>query len=283
MKNYILKLSSGTTYKLYDGATLVSDANLTTLFTTAGSAYFSFDFNEGTPSATDELTITNSSDTAVITNTGLTDAIAENKNYKGTWSANATAFDTFSVLGGVAMDESQISNLMGKIKTGPVFEFSDTDISTYGNGSRFQAHKMPFGTLKYTGPSQKTIIISNSGYQTLAADTYLYKYHDSVNPSYWYMFCYNSYRNIVIGRGYNNGVYNNQIVLSPPLNVLTSTSTEEALAANQGKVLNDKIGGDLSNLTTTDKSSLINAINELNTKLGTIETTLNTINNGSGA
>lgn len=44
---------------------------------------------------------------------------------------------------------------------------------------------------------------------------------------------------------------------------LTSTSTTSALSANQGKALNDKIGGDLSNLTTTDKTSLINAINEV--------------------
>lgn len=117
MKSYTLKLTSGTTYKLYDGTTLVSDADLTTLFATAGSAYVSFGFNGGTPTATDELTITNSSDTAVITNTGLTDAIEENKNYKATWSANATAFDSLEALGGVAMDESQLSNLMGKIKS----------------------------------------------------------------------------------------------------------------------------------------------------------------------
>ena len=44
---------------------------------------------------------------------------------------------------------------------------------------------------------------------------------------------------------------------------LTSTEYRDALSANQGKVLNDKIGGDLSNLTTTDKTSLINAINEV--------------------
>lgn len=44
---------------------------------------------------------------------------------------------------------------------------------------------------------------------------------------------------------------------------LTSTTTNQPLSANQGKVLNDKIGGDLSNLTTTDKTSLINAINEV--------------------
>ena len=54
-------------------------------------------------------------------------------------------------------------------------------------------------------------------------------------------------------------------------NVLTSTSTIAALSANQGKVLNDKIGGNLSNLTTTDKTSLINAINELTARVATLE------------
>lgn len=48
---------------------------------------------------------------------------------------------------------------------------------------------------------------------------------------------------------------------------LTSTSAKHVLSANQGKVLNDKIGGDLSNLATTDKSSLIAAINELAARL----------------
>lgn len=47
------------------------------------------------------------------------------------------------------------------------------------------------------------------------------------------------------------------------VNSLTSTYTGVPLSAYQGKVLNDKIGGDLSNLTTTDKTSLINAINEV--------------------
>ena len=48
-----------------------------------------------------------------------------------------------------------------------------------------------------------------------------------------------------------------------PITNLTSTSNQDYLSAYQGKVLNDKIGGDLSNLTTTDKTSIINAINEV--------------------
>lgn len=56
---------------------------------------------------------------------------------------------------------------------------------------------------------------------------------------------------------------NSLLTYSDILDNLISTSTADALSANQGKVLNDKIGGDLSNLTTTDKTSLINAINEV--------------------
>lgn len=41
--------------------------------------------------------------------------------------------------------------------------------------------------------------------------------------------------------------------------------------------------GVLSTLTTTDKSSAVAAINELNAKLGDIEAALNTLNNGGGA
>ena len=44
--------------------------------------------------------------------------------------------------------------------------------------------------------------------------------------------------------------------------LLTSTSRINGLSANQGRVLNNLIG-DLSNLNTSEKSSLVNAINEL--------------------
>lgn len=62
----------------------------------------------------------------------------------------------------------------------------------------------------------------------------------------------------------NNGQMRNDIAFVPGVfNGLTSTSTTFSLSAAQGKVLNDKIGGDLSGLNTTDKTSLINAINEV--------------------
>ena len=64
------------------------------------------------------------------------------------------------------------------------------------------------------------------------------------------------------------------------INDLVTTEQGHPLDARQGKVLNDKIGGDLSNLTTTDKSSLIGAINELVSDIGDIDTALQSILNG---
>lgn len=55
------------------------------------------------------------------------------------------------------------------------------------------------------------------------------------------------------------------------VNNLNSTYANWVLSANQGKVLNDKIGGNLSRLTTTDKTSLIDAINELVTRVAALE------------
>lgn len=115
MTTYTLKLISGVNYNLYEGTTLVSDSDLATLFGSAGEAYFVFDFNSGTPTNTTDLIIVDSNSQAVITNTGLS-GIAEDVNFKGEWSASATAFDSFVKLGGVAMDEAQLSDLMGKIK-----------------------------------------------------------------------------------------------------------------------------------------------------------------------
>ena len=46
------------------------------------------------------------------------------------------------------------------------------------------------------------------------------------------------------------------------INSLTDTSTNKPLSANQGKVLKDQIGS-LTDLDTTDKTNLVNAINEI--------------------
>ena len=56
------------------------------------------------------------------------------------------------------------------------------------------------------------------------------------------------------------------------VNSLTSTEVRSPLSANQGRILNERIG-DLSTLTATDKTSAVAAINEVNTKaVGTTET-----------
>lgn len=61
----------------------------------------------------------------------------------------------------------------------------------------------------------------------------------------------------------NNGaVYFDKNIISDVVNNLTSTSTSIPLSANQGKVLNEKIG-DLPALNTTTKISVVAAINEV--------------------
>lgn len=59
----------------------------------------------------------------------------------------------------------------------------------------------------------------------------------------------------------STAAYQTLLTSSNIVNNLTSTSTTSALSANQGKVLKDLIG-DLTNLTTTDKTNLVAAINE---------------------
>ena len=59
-----------------------------------------------------------------------------------------------------------------------------------------------------------------------------------------------------------NELFDDKVNTSDIVDNLTSTDTDKPLSANQGKVLKDEIG-DLTNLDTTDKTSVINAVNEL--------------------
>lgn len=127
MEQYTLKLTSGTSYRLYQGSTLVTDSDLTALFSTAGSAYFNFDFNGGTPSATNTAVIVDSNGVTIVT---ITATILDSANYKGVWGDSATTFTSFDSLSGKSLDESQLSFLMGEIKESPVV---GTDISTVIN------------------------------------------------------------------------------------------------------------------------------------------------------
>ena len=71
----------------------------------------------------------------------------------------------------------------------------------------------------------------------------------------------NVWTKLNLARAY--GSYNSDILLASDIqNKLTSTESRQVLSAYQGKVLNDKIG-DLSELNTTDKTSIVAAINEI--------------------
>lgn len=261
MKQYILKLktTSTTNYALYDGTTALTDAQLTTLFTTAGSAYFTFDFDSLTPSATNAITIVDSSDTAVVTNTNLTDTIVETKDFKGTWSASATAFDTFVALSGVAMDEAQLSDLMGKIKeakeirtvTFSSLRLNMWDKTTYPDG---------IYRMEYTGSGYATISLSSGG-DGIAVQTI----GNTSNKGGSYVLLgtvgYYGYRYMIgvstrrsgegaygeSGLGCINAIYSENGNATYKrfdgiaINSLTSTATAAPLSANQGRVLNDKI------------------------------------------
>lgn len=113
MEQYTLKLSQGTSYKLYEGTTLMPDAELEALFASNGSAYFVFDFDGSTPSSTTTVQIVDSTDEVIVEKTGV--SISEDRNYKGTWSG-ATTFDSFEVLSGKSLDEYQVKFLMSEIK-----------------------------------------------------------------------------------------------------------------------------------------------------------------------
>ena len=126
----------------------------------------------------------------------------------------------------------------------------DRGIYTWGSGVVVRAGKAS-GTLD----EQSVAVVENPG--------------GANNRKIWVMNDGSSYFSGIpsLFRGYtiaSNGnelsmrgaVMNEQIV-----NNLTSTSTANALSANQGRVLKGLIG-DLTNLTTTDKTNLVAAINE---------------------
>lgn len=113
MEQYTLKLSQGTSYKLYEGTTLMPDAELEALFASNGSAYFVFDFDGSTPSSTTTVQIVDSTDEMIIEKTSVN--VRDDRNYKGTWSGTTT-FDSFEVLSGKSLDEYQVKFLMSEIK-----------------------------------------------------------------------------------------------------------------------------------------------------------------------
>lgn len=135
------------------------------------------------------------------------------------------------------------------------------------------------------GESIKMYYNNDSSGTTATARFWILKDSDNrvvvVSPSGDYIFLTSINANgSSVGAAYQNSAV---LTAHQVVNSLTSTSAYSPLSAAQGKILNDKIGGNLSNLTTTDKTSLINAINELNTNLGAVNTALQTLLNGTGA
>lgn len=290
MENYILKLNSGTEYKLYKGTTLVSDSDLTTLFGTAGEMYLSFDFNSGTPSDLTTLTITNSSDVAVISNSNLTDAIAEGKNYKATWSNSATTFDTFEELEGKALDESQLSFLMGKIKNAggmKPFYLTQTDNSPATLENAFYEVLFPADVTTqqvryiYDGTylHPKVGFRSNMGYKLFMLKTgqtlmFFGDWDMAMNLSGGAQIYSGGWSSILVIPNYSR--QNSGFLLTAPSGIPSASQrfyNIVPLSAAQGKVLADSIGT-LSSLTTTAKTSAVAAINEVNGKAAGISETL---------
>lgn len=288
MKIYTLKLktASTTNYSLYDGTTLVSDADLTTLFATEGEAYFTIDLNSLTPTNLTSLTIVNSSDTAVMTNTGLT--LVDGKNFKGEWGNSATSFTSFTQLSAYGLDESQLSALVskmgeGKIKTYEVSTSVDTninlseymsqgEIAMFHCSSNSRIHRIGLGsdTNRYIAWAT-----SRSNYACVLW-VYPWPLIFTINQNgAREMYFLDTVTYPFSSKGY-------LMEKSDIADNLSTNDDKKALSAKQGRNLNNNIG-DLSTLTTTAKTSTVAAINELVGSIGDISTALQTLTSGTGA
>ena len=267
MTTYTLKLVSGVNYNLYNGATLVSDSDLATLFGSAGSAFFVFDFNSGTPTNTTSLTIVNSNSQAVITTTGLS-GIAENTNFNGDWSASATAFDTFVKSPAAVLDEAQMSDLMGKIKGSGGIPTN----ATFWGASYDAVNNKVTGDLSYTKNNSTIKIVD-----TASSYPYFGSSHGAVlgNPNYTMVDVSESngsgrlklwsQNSSILVRGSSFDFYAQTKIT----NVKNPTNAQDAATKNYV----DTNVGDLTTLTTTAKTSAVAAINEVNAKVLTTYST----------
>ena len=257
MKTYILKLktTSTTNYNLYDGTTLVSDSDLATLFGSAGSAYFTFDFNEGTPTNTTSLTILNSQDTAVMTNTGL-EGIAEDRNFKGVWADSATAFTSFTLLKGVAMDEAELTTLVGMAKNAGGIKTLTTADYNYPTSSPTSVALwlLPVGAYKIPNGVSAMAAVGNpvsSGKDAIAYVNTKTSNRVEITTD-------------IAGYGWATGATTaagallEVTIIYGVLDELTSSNRKQPLSANQGRVLNNKIVGttETATITTTDWTAL---------------------------
>lgn len=282
MKTYTLKLrtNNGHTYATYDGETQLSDSDLTTLFGSAGEAYFVFDYGTYTPDTTTGFHVVNSQGNIVMVDT--TTSIAEGKNFKGEWDGSGSRFNSFAQLSAYGLDESQLSTLVekmgeGKIRTidvsssgDYVFPWSYRDgIYRIVNSSSGNIN-IKVATVSGDNPSSTTWVLNArpnaTVYVVVAQRDSGYNSEDCI-----FMFCsenaQNSYvgNNILIGRRSISPRYmvNSSLIAD---NLTSGAGTGYVLNANQGRILNNNIGN-LTTLTTTAKTSTVAAINELVTSI----------------
>lgn len=268
MKTYTLKLTIGASYRLYDEETLLSDAELTTLFNdNAGEAYFIFDFNSGTPTSTTQVNILDSSRKTVMYRNPITGTVAEGRTYKGVWTAGTAPnqFTSFVELKGKALDEVQLSFLMSKIKeaqAGGIKTLTTADYNYPETGTKTAIEMSLFNGGYYIAGEGLTIRFGNSNLSISTGDIIIKNRNGSSNSS---LLVYRASYNKFVFWQYN-GSTEALIDTGGVINNLTSSSATYPLSANQGRILNERIG-DLTTLTTTAKTSAVAAINELDSDL----------------
>ena len=249
-KNYILKLATTGTnnYRLHDGSSFVSDTNLTSLFSTAGSAYFSFDFDNKTPaSLTTVVVVKSNNTTAVLTNTNLP-AISEQKDYEGVWANSATRFTSLDELTGKAVDDAQISFLMRQIKNAELRDIEefpyDVQLKDLPTGAytfkRYQlsgGHRIKHASVTVGSSTFSSSIITYGSVLIVAkqlSGNALNTYGLFLGPNAGSLYPPHIIR--------DTGTATGQIfMISEPVNNLKSTSDYSALAAAQGVILNGYI------------------------------------------
>lgn len=244
MKTYILKLktASTTNYSLYDGTTLVSDADLTTLFATEGEAYFTIDLNSLTPTNLTSLTIVNSSDTAVMTNTGLT--LVEGKNFKGEWGNSATSFTSFTQLSAYGLDESQLGQLASLAKSGKIRTLTTADYNWPTTGEKSALAMWTLDTGVYVVGEGMAIQTKNSGGGGSARKGTVYivsKNSSSDQIMLSFSQPLSGLSSVSVVRRANDGSSVSTTMVLEVVDNLTTPNAVRPLSANQGYVLKDLI------------------------------------------
>lgn len=164
---------------------------------------------------------------------------------------------------------SQIKDLPEKINAvkGKAKELTTADYNWPENDpDGIALWKLPKG-MYYTGPNVKKYISTSRSVESSRTiligaqndtNSAIYLLADGNGSSYKFMERYI----VNYTTGTEGAIYTYALTDKDIVDNLTSTDTTKALSANQGKALNTNIG-DLTSLTTTAKTSVVAAINEL--------------------